>query len=75
VFHVDWEVRLLELVIQVGLVAAGVVVSGFGVWQGGRIDCFRELFDGRFRTAYALFIPASAASKAVSLALLNDEVR
>ena len=66
---------MLELVIQVGFVAAGVETSGLAVWQGGRTDGSSELFEGRFKTAKALFMPASAASKAVILALLNDEVR
>ena len=34
-----------------------------------------ELLVGRFRTENALFIPASAASKAVSRALLKNDVR
>ena len=74
-FQVDSAVRFVELVNQVGLVVPGVDVSGFAVWHGGRMPASSELLLGRFRTENALFIPASAASKAVSRALLKYDVR
>src|SRR3954469_18040268 len=48
---------------------------GFVVWHFGRMSWWSELFVGRFSTAYVLFIPASAASKAVNRDLLKEEVR
>src|SRR3954469_13284208 len=61
--------------VEFGVWPAPLPGLGFVVWHFGRMSWWSELFVGRFSTAYVLFIPASAASKAVKRDLLNDEVR